>query len=143
MDAQQCLRYFSGGRNFAPSCMIEGKNVQEYLQSHYIHAFTQVANRTKDMNHVLGFDSLNEPTVGFIGLKLDGSNINFNEVLGYNFTPFTAMITGSGYSQKVSYKKITPFGLRETRREEINPKKVSCWLKGRKDIWKQKVRLAE
>jgi hypothetical protein len=128
---------FFGGRDFAPSCMIEGKNVQEYLQSHYIHAFTQVANRTKDMNHVLGFDSLNEPTIGFIGLKLDGSNINFNEVLGYNFTPITAMTTGSGYSQKVPYKKITPFGLRETRREEINPKKVSCWLKGRKDIWKQ------
>jgi hypothetical protein len=70
---------FFGGRDFAPSCVVDGQNVQAYLQSHYMNAFKQIAILTKGMTHVLGFDSLNEPTVGFIGLRLDGSNINFND----------------------------------------------------------------
>ena len=128
---------FLGGRDFAPSCVIEGQNVHDYLQSHFIGAFKQVAERTKDMPHVLGFDSFNEPSVGFIGLKLDGSNMDSRESLGYSFTPIDAMLTGSGFTRTVPYWEIKLTGLRETRRDEINPGKISCWLDGCEDIWKR------
>ena len=128
---------FFGGRDFAPSCIINGQNVQDYLQSHYIDAFKQIAIHTKDMSHVLGFDSLNEPTIGFIGLKLDGSNANLNELIGYAFTPINAILTGAGFTQKVPFKEAKGLGIKETRCDEINPKKISCWINGVEDIWKK------
>ena len=88
------------------------------------------------MSHVLGFDSLNEPTVGFIGLKLDGSNINFNELIGYAFTPINAILTGAGLL-KVPFKEVKGLGIKETRCDEINPKKISCWIDGVEDLWKK------
>jgi len=126
---------FFGGRDFAPSCIIDGQNVQDYLQSHFIDAFKQVAKRTKDMPHVLGFDSLNEPTAGFIGSKVDGSNIDFKESVGYGFTPINAILTGAGFTQTVPYREISLLGLRVSRRDEINPKGISCWIDGFEDIW--------
>ena len=78
---------FFGIRDFVSSCLVDGQNVQDYLQFHYIEAFKQIAIHTKDMSNVLELTYLNEPTVGFIGLKLDGSNLNFNELIGYAFTP--------------------------------------------------------
>ncbi len=128
---------FFGGRDFAPSCIINGQNVQDYLQSHYIDAFKQIAIHTKDMSHVLGFDSLNEPTIGFIGLKLDGSNASLNELIGYAFTPINAILTGAGFTQKVPFKEPKGLGIKETRCDEINPKKISCWINGVEDIWKK------
>jgi len=128
---------FFGGRDFAPSCVVDGQNVQAYLQSHYMNAFKQIAILTKGMTHVLGFDSLNEPTVGFIGLRLDGSNINFNELVGYAFTPKNAILTGSGFTQKVPFKEVKGLGIKETHCDEINPKKISCWIDGFEDIWKK------
>ena len=128
---------FFGGKDFAPSCVINGENVQDYLQSHYIDAYKQIAVRTKDMNHVLGFDSLNEPTIGFIGLKLDGSNINIKESIGYAFTPINAILTGAGFPQKIPFKEVKGLGIKETRCDEINQKKISCWANGFEDIWKK------
>ena len=128
---------FFGGRDFAPSCIIHGMNAQDYLQSHYIDAFKQIAIRTKGLTHVLGFDSLNEPTIGFIGLKLDGSNINIKETIGYAFTPINAILTGAGFTQKVPFKEVKGLGIKQTRCDEINPKKISCWINGFEDIWRK------
>ncbi len=128
---------FFGGKDFAPSCLVDGQNVQEFLQTHYIEAFKQIANRTKGMTHVLGFDSLNEPTVGFIGLKLDGSNINFHESVGYAFTPINAILVGSGFTQKVPFHEVKGLKIRETHCDEINPKNISCWFDGVEDVWRK------
>ncbi len=128
---------FFGGKDFAPSCKVDGQNVQDYLQSHYINAFTQIAHRTKDMPHVLGFDSLNEPTSGFIGLILDGSNANLTEMVGYAFTPIAAILTGAGFPQMVPVKEVKGLSIKETRRDEINPQRISCWIDNAKDIWKK------
>jgi len=117
--------------------MVDGQNVQEYLQSHYINAFKQVALRSKGMPHVLGFDSLNEPGNGFIGLNLDGSNSDVAPSLGYTFTPIAAILTGAGFPQRVPYKEVKGLGVRETRQDEINPKGISCWLENAEDIWRK------
>jgi len=128
---------FFGGRDFAPSCIIDGENVQDYLQSHYINSLKQIAIRTKDMNHVLGFDSLNEPTIGFIGIKVDGSNNKIKESIGYDFTPFDAIVTGAGFTRTVPYKEVKGLSIKVTRNDKINPKKVSCWINESGDIWKK------
>jgi hypothetical protein len=40
------------------------------MQRHYLGAMAAVAERLKDMPHVLGFDTLNEPSTGWIGVRM-------------------------------------------------------------------------
>ena len=61
---------FFAGEAFAPEFRIEGMSAQDYLQSRYLGAIAVVAERVKDMDHVLGFDTLNEPSLGWIGKPL-------------------------------------------------------------------------
>jgi hypothetical protein len=58
---------FWGGRLFTPQFKIDGQNVQDFLQGHYLGAMGEVARRLKDLPNVLGFDTLNEPGLGWLG----------------------------------------------------------------------------
>ena len=61
---------FFAGETFAPDFRIEGTSAQDWLQGKYLGAMRAVAERVKDMDHVLGFDTLNEPSLGWIGKPL-------------------------------------------------------------------------
>ncbi|MFX1315518.1 MAG: cellulase family glycosylhydrolase [Promethearchaeota archaeon] len=129
---------FFGGKDFAPSCKIDGISAQDYLQEHYIYAIRQIALRVKDNPYVIGFDTLNEPEQGWIEKRVDGVGAEkFAEELGYTFTPIDAILTGSGYTRVVGYKEIKRLGIKETRRDEMNKANVSCWLEGADNIWKK------
>jgi len=129
---------FFGGKDFAPSFIIDGINAQDYLQNHFIDAMKQVALRVKDNIYVLGFDILNEPPEGWIGKYVDGSGWEGkSDVLGHVFTPIDAMLAGAGYTRTIGYQEVKRFGIKETRRDELNQEKISCWLEGFEDIWKK------
>ncbi len=128
---------FFGGNDFAPSCKVDGINAQDYLLNHYFNALKQVALRVKDNNNVIGFDNLNEPSSGFIELKVDGSGFDFSDTMGHAFTPIDAMVTGAGYPRIIGYRELKRFGIKQTRKDEINKNKVSCWLEGFESIWKK------
>ena len=70
---------FWGGRLFTPDLLIEGRNVQDFLQSHYLGCMDQVARRLKLLPNVLGFDSLNEPSLGWIGRRLSHRRLLITE----------------------------------------------------------------
>ncbi len=128
---------FFGGKDFAPSCKIDGMNAQDYFQSHYINAIKQVAIRVKDNPYVIGFDTMNEPEQGWIEKRVDGIGTEkLTDDLGYTFTPIDAILTGSGYSRVVGYKEVKRLGVKETRRDELNKGKVTCWFESAEDIWK-------
>ncbi|KAJ7220414.1 glycoside hydrolase family 5 protein [Mycena rebaudengoi] len=64
--SQTVFTLFFAGRDFAPLCVIDGKNIQDYLQSHYIEAMGQLADRIHAAGDlledcVIGWDSMNEP----------------------------------------------------------------------------------
>ncbi len=61
---------FWSGRLFTPHFQVEGRNVQDFLQGRYLGAMDQVAARLAHMPHVLGFDSLNEPGIGWMTAPL-------------------------------------------------------------------------
>jgi hypothetical protein len=129
---------FFGGRDFAPSCEVEGVNAEDYLQLRFLETMKQVAGRVRSNPRVLGFDIPNEPQPGWIGILLDGSNNpSAPEALGYAFTPFDAMAAGSGFPRQLGFREIRRFGIRETRRDALNPNRVSCWLPGHPDIWRR------
>ena len=129
---------FFGGRDFAPSYKVNGVNAQDYLQQHYFNAIKQVALRVRGNPYVIGFDTFNEPEQGWIEKKVDGTGAEkLTEDFGYRFTPIDAMLVGSGFSRTVGYNEIKRLGIKETRRDELNKGKVSCWLDGAKDIWRE------
>ena len=61
---------FFAGSDFAPGLTIDGENVQDYMLEHYLGAMREIARRIRDLPNVMGFDSLNEPTPGWIGQSL-------------------------------------------------------------------------
>ena len=121
---------FFGGRDFAPSCKVGGASAQDYLQRHYIDAVREVAIRVKDNPYVVGFETLNEPGRGWIGKLVDGSDMDIAGTLFHSFTPFDAMLTAAGFPREIPYRAIKGFGIREIRRDILNPGKSSCWLEG-------------
>lgn len=55
--------FFAGDR-YCP----ELTGVGEQLQSHYVGALTAAAERLGDLDNVLGYDTFNEPSYGYVGL---------------------------------------------------------------------------
>ncbi len=127
---------FFAGRDITPQFAIEGRNVQDYLQDHYIGAMRQVALRVKDMPHVIGFDTLNEPGEGWIGEPLlrreAGDSTGMTDLRpGLAISPMDAMLLAIGVPRKVPFIAMD----RETRvmkvlREEtLNPDGISIWTR--------------
>ncbi len=126
---------FFGGNEFAPTVRVDGMNIQDYLQEHYMKAIQQVAYYVKDNPYVVGFETLNEPNPGWIGRLVDGSDSDVSVQLYYAFTPFDAMVTAAGFPQVIPFNAVKRFALREIRRDLLNPAGVSCWLETSEDIW--------
>ncbi|WP_039048916.1 glycoside hydrolase family 5 protein [Comamonas thiooxydans] len=61
---------FWAGRTVTPEFHIQGQNVQDYLQGRYFDAVEQLASRVRTLPHVIGFDVLNEPGLGWLGQPL-------------------------------------------------------------------------
>lgn len=64
---------FFAGETFAPKCIIDGQNIQHFLQGHFNEAYGRLADAIAREDDgalldtcVIGWDSLNEPGEGFI-----------------------------------------------------------------------------
>ncbi len=55
---------FWAGKKMAPACLVEGDNIQDYLQDHYIAAMKHAARRIKDCKTVVGFGIMAEGSPG-------------------------------------------------------------------------------
>lgn len=116
---------FFGGRHFAPKVRLNGSDVQSFFQDHFTESLAQVASRVKDMPHVIGFDSLNEPHPGFLGVQ---DLEDLPEVrLNLTFSPFQAMTTAAGHSLDVDIYGIKRFALRKVGSKRVNPHRTSVW----------------
>lgn len=72
---------FWAGDILAPNERIDGKNLKQFLQGSYIKCFTHLANRLKGCPNVLGFEAMNEPHPGYIGLPLISRHFDQNKNL--------------------------------------------------------------
>jgi hypothetical protein len=136
LAAATLFTLFFGGNAFAPQTTVDGEPIQDYLQRHYLGAVRQVALRLKDLPHVLGYDTMNEPSPGYIGwpdLRADGGLLR----LGESPTPLQAMALGAGFPQKVDVWGLGLTGLRRRGRRMVNPQGTRVWLEGRDCIWRQ------
>ena len=66
---------FFGGRWLTPDFRIDGLNVQDFLQGRYLTCVGEVARRLAHLPHVIGFESLNEPSIGWLGQGLSDRGV--------------------------------------------------------------------
>lgn len=92
---------FFGSERFAPLVRIDDaaaggiSSVQKWLQSHFIDAYGELASTLKDEPNVLGFGTMNEPSLGWIGLKdLRQNSSPFR--FGYGLSPLQCIQLAHG-----------------------------------------------
>ena len=135
LASQTLFALFYGGRTFAPKCIIDGVNIQDYLQSHFINAFTLLAQRIRDAGDlldevVIGWDSINEPTEGFIGypdLNVYPTTQGSTLKKGTMPTPAQSFRLAMGQSQTVDYYTFGSFGPKRDGTVTIDPRGVTMW----------------
>tara|TARA_X000000368_G_scaffold270654_1_gene214562 strand:+ start:627 stop:2912 length:2286 start_codon:yes stop_codon:yes gene_type:complete len=122
---------FFGGRDFAPNFVIEGVNIQDYLQSHFIRAMTRVARALRGEANVLGFDAFNEPNLGMIGWRDLARPSQFLRQ-GAAPTWFQSFQLGAGLS--VAVDTYEP-ALVHAGTVVLNKHHVSAWRRGVCCLW--------
>jgi len=141
---------FWAGKDFTPKLMVEDEitgdniNIQDYLQNHFITCVEKIANNLKDMEHVFGFNPLNEPSLGCIGqsvskrvLKLEKKEDGqYNEPIpGIAWSPLDTMAAAAGFSRDIEKIGIGIKGLQVKKVMNVNPKNVRIWKDGAEDFW--------
>ncbi|MDX1957904.1 MAG: cellulase family glycosylhydrolase [Leptospiraceae bacterium] len=127
---------FFGGEVFAPNFKIEGKNIQNYLQDAYISAMTILSKRVSKFKNVVGIDTLNEPSPGFIRRK----DLKHYEGIGSGVVeatnPFQEMCLSEGIPVSVSRSLQLGFFRLPFGSVDLNGDSVSIWKTGSSCVWK-------
>jgi hypothetical protein len=127
---------FFGGNDFAPKSLVDGVPVQEFLQAHYIEAVRQVAVKLKGLPNVVGYDTMNEPSAGLIGIG-DLRRPAGLLLRGDSPSPLQAMLLGSGHPQEVEIWETDLRGVRQVGTRRIDPQGATAWLQGYEPIWRR------
>ncbi len=127
---------FFAGNDFAPHVLIDGEPVQEYLQRHYIASVCRVVERLKGLPNVVGYDSLNEPSEGWIGWRDLARPAGLLQA-GESPTPLQAMALGEGLPQRVNVYTMGFTGARVVANNVLNPLGERAWQSGRGCIWRE------
>uniref|UniRef100_K3WLL7 Glycoside hydrolase family 5 domain-containing protein n=1 Tax=Globisporangium ultimum (strain ATCC 200006 / CBS 805.95 / DAOM BR144) TaxID=431595 RepID=K3WLL7_GLOUD len=130
---------FWGGAKFAPKCHVNGIQVQEFLQSHYINALTELAKSLKGLKNVAGFGTMNEPSFGYIGVQDLAAGFGPGELRnGLAPTPFQGMILGEGIAQTVDVWTSSIWAMirgKPSGKQVVDPHGVRAWKSGSRCIW--------
>ncbi|KAF1988178.1 glycoside hydrolase family 5 protein [Aulographum hederae CBS 113979] len=126
--------FFFGGRDFAPKCVIDGKNIQDFLQDHFFNANKILAQRIKEAGDledavVVGWESVNEPNRGLIGIQ-DISKVPEEQKLRKGTSPtfWQALLTGSGRACEVDVWDFGGMGPYKSGTQLIDPAGTLAWL---------------
>ena len=134
LACQVMFTAFYAGREFLPKAILDGKNIQDYLEDCYFAAMQHLAKRIREAGDiekdvVIGWESWNEPNSGLIGRE-DLTIIPQSQSLknGTSPTPWQAMLLGSGRSCEVDTYGVGQFGPYKTGTQLVDPKGETVWL---------------
>jgi hypothetical protein len=130
--------FWAGGR-LTPGFVIEGRNIQDFLQASYIACLEQVARRIAHMPHVIGFDTLNEPGLGWLGYPMNFRHVAPDAInpvaprVGPALTPLEglAMLRGAAIDAPRLLRNIETGRTEVTGTVRLNPDRQNVWLPGR------------
>ncbi|GJJ11756.1 hypothetical protein Clacol_005994 [Clathrus columnatus] len=134
--AQTMFTLFWGGKTYAPKCIIDDMNIQDWLQQHYIDAFGILADKILEAGGlvdecIIGWDSLNEPFAGYCALAdLENGSTSHGASLkkGIQPTIIQNLCLGMGMKQVVEHWDFGSFGPKRDGEVEIDPKGVKAWM---------------
>ncbi|KAF2096393.1 glycosyl hydrolase-like protein [Rhizodiscina lignyota] len=131
---QTIFTMFFGGKVFTPKCIIDGVNIQDYLQDHFLNAVEHLARRIKeagdlDSDVIIGWESMNEPNRGAIGLQ-DMTAIPKEQKLQLGTSPkfWQSILLGSGRACEVEIWAFGNMGPYKSGSTLVDPQSESCWL---------------
>lgn len=131
--SQTVWTLFFAGRAYAPKCVIDGVNIQDWLQSHFIDAFGLLADRIRDAGDLLddcvfAWDSINEPGEGFLGM-VTLNEVPKHQALKKGPTPsaIQSLRLGTGVPQTVDNWEFGSMGPRRNGSVTIDPAGRSVW----------------
>ncbi|EHK97773.1 putative Uncharacterized glycosyl hydrolase [Glarea lozoyensis 74030] len=131
---QTIFTLFWAGRDFAPKCIIDGKNIQDYLQEHFVGACAHLAKRISEAGDleddiVIGWESMNEPNRGMVGYP-DISVIPDEQKLkkGTSPTVWQAILTGSGRACELDTWDFGGMGPYKSGRALVDPQGETAYL---------------
>ncbi|MGV7123401.1 cellulase family glycosylhydrolase [Sphingopyxis sp. 550A] len=130
---------FWAGNRLTPRFAIDGVNIQDYLQTSYIGCLEQVAARVADMPHVIGFDTLNEPGLGWLGYPMNYRHVAPDAInpvaprVGPALTPLEGllMLRGLAVEAPQLLRNIETGRTEVTGMVTLNPHRQNVWLPGR------------
>lgn len=133
---------FFGGRNFAPDFAVDGLNIQDYLQNHFINSQVALAKKIAHFPHVLGFDILNEPSGGWIGKSLSRRPVKEDPAYpddiimpGIAWSPLDALRVSHGETLNLPVLGVSylSFKIVPKTTQTVNPNGISIWLDHKHD----------
>ena len=134
LACQTLFTLFFAGKDFAPNAVIDGKNIQDYLQEHYIAMCKHLARRIHEAGDledecVIGWESLNEPNRGYVGWQ-DLTVLPPEQQLKKGTAPtgWQAILTGSGRALEIDTYEFGSFGPYKNGKELVDPEGASAWL---------------
>ncbi|CDF88136.1 BN860_03136g1_1 [Zygosaccharomyces bailii CLIB 213] len=144
LACQTMFTLFFGGKDFAPKCIVNNVNIQDYLQDKFISAvmvfYKRIQEKAPELfehNCILGLETMNEPNNGYLGEK-DLGVIPKERSLRRGLTP-TALQSfqmGEGLHAHVDRYDLSIFGPSKDGNVRVDPKGTNCWLtpEERKDV---------
>ena len=134
LAVQTMFTFFFSGREFAPKCIIDGMNIQDYLQEHFANSCKYLAQKIHEAGDlegecVIGYETINEPNKGYYGHP-DLANIPKEQNLRKSTCPtgFQAMLTGSGRAVEIEVWDFGSFGPYKASTQLVDPKGTTAWL---------------
>lgn len=126
---------FFAGALLTPRWTVDGLNVQDYLQEHYLGAVRALAAQLRELPNVIGFDSLNEPGMGWIGKPLsklpkDNSPDNSPARMLPGWTPLAGLMVARGQTVSLPMHGGKP-------PLEVNAARETIWMPGVADPFEQ------
>ncbi|PPQ88472.1 hypothetical protein CVT26_004637, partial [Gymnopilus dilepis] len=140
--SQTLFTLFFAGRDFAPKCIIDGVNIQDYLQSHYLNAIAALAQRIASYSSptcpsgslldstIIGWDSLNEPFEGLVSwpdLTQNPPKQGSTLKKGTYPTPAQGMRLGMGRKETVEQWAFGAMGPRREGSVVVDPRGRKVW----------------
>ena len=127
------LTLFFGGRDFCPEFCINGSNIQDYLQTHFFSAIVKVAEVLRDEPNVLGFNTLNNASMGMLGCRNLSRQSTYPQE-GDTPTWFQSFQLGAGLAVKVD--TYGQYSIRIGCRD-LNTTHKRVWRHGVGCLWKE------
>ena len=125
---------FFAGREYAPQAIINGVNIQEFLENHFLAAMRHLAQRIHDAGNledstVIGWESINEPCIGLVGYT-DLDIVMETQQLRKTTCPsaFQCMLLGEGVKTHVDVYDWTQFGPKKTGSKLVDPQGSKAWI---------------